>query len=144
MMTFSFISDCNNRHLHSTSNILSSGKADYSNSYTSSMPINPEHQLQYPLDQISRQHMTSHHRQPVYNYTWLVFKEERWQPFDPCNQFILEETLSVDGTFVDICDSLFPGVKRVRVFPRKNYLSYLGLKYRMSRVLQPDAWSWFT
>ncbi|KAI8338939.1 hypothetical protein BC941DRAFT_350299 [Chlamydoabsidia padenii] len=76
------------------------------------------------------------------NYTWLVFKEERWQPFDLANQNKLEQTLSMDGTFVDITDSLFPDVRKVRVFPRNSYLSYLGLKYRLSRVLQPDAWSW--
>ncbi|KAI9301461.1 hypothetical protein BJ944DRAFT_271473 [Cunninghamella echinulata] len=76
--------------------------------------------------------------QPKHNYTWLVFKEELWQPFDLENQFRLEQTLSLDGTFVDICDSHFPGVKRVRVFPKNNYLSYLGVKYRLSRLLQPD------
>ncbi|KAI8089410.1 uncharacterized protein BX664DRAFT_332960 [Halteromyces radiatus] len=83
------------------------------------------------------------HRPSLY-YTWLVFKDERWQPFDLINQTKLEQTLSVDGTFVDISDSLFPGVKRVRVFPRSNYLSYLGVKYRLSRVLQPDAWADFS
>ncbi|KAI8339119.1 hypothetical protein BC941DRAFT_422133 [Chlamydoabsidia padenii] len=89
------------------------------------------HHLQY-------QYQRSQHHQPT--YTWLVFKDEQWKPFDRENQIKLEQTLSVDGTFVDICDSLFTGVKRVRVFPRNNYLSYLGLKYRLSRVLQPDAW----
>ncbi|CAO3631802.1 unnamed protein product [Cunninghamella blakesleeana] len=73
-----------------------------------------------------------------HNYTWLVFKEEQWQPFDIGNQIRLEQTFSLDGTFVDICDSHFPGVKRVRVFPKNNYLSYLGVKYRLSRLLQPD------
>jgi hypothetical protein len=89
----------------------------------------------------TRYHLVLKHTEP--NYTWLVFKEERWQPFDPANQEKVEQTLSMEGTFVDIADPLFPGVKKVRVFPGSNYLSYLGLKYRISRVLQPDAWSWF-
>lgn len=73
-------------------------------------------------------------------FTWLVFLQEKWVPFDFQNQGRLEQTLSLGGTFVDIEDSHFPSVKRVRVFPRANYLSYLGIKYRLSRVLQPDAW----
>ncbi|ORZ15707.1 hypothetical protein BCR42DRAFT_415760 [Absidia repens] len=65
----------------------------------------------------------------------------KWVPFDANNQFKLEQTLNLGGTFVDIEDSNFPKVKRVRVFPKSNYLSYLGVKYRLSRVMQPDAWS---
>jgi hypothetical protein len=75
-----------------------------------------------------------------WNFTWLVFMNEKWVPFDIINQTRLEQTLTVDGTFVDIQDSHFPKVKRVRVFPRNNYLSYLGVKYRLSRVMQPDAY----
>jgi hypothetical protein len=69
-----------------------------------------------------------------------VFLEERWTPFDIDNQKKLEQTLSLGGTFVDITDTNFPHVKRVRVFPKSNYLSYLGVKYRLSRIMQPDAW----
>jgi hypothetical protein len=65
---------------------------------------------------------------------------EKWVPFDVINQVKLEQTLTVGGTFVDIVDSHFPDVKRVRVFPRNNYLSYLGVKYRLSRIMQPDAY----
>ncbi|KAI8334297.1 hypothetical protein BC941DRAFT_432613 [Chlamydoabsidia padenii] len=65
----------------------------------------------------------------------------KWVPFDANNQGKLEQTLHLGGTFVDIEDSNFPKVKRVRVFPKSNYLSYLGVKYRLSRVMQPDAWS---
>ncbi|KAI9265607.1 hypothetical protein BY458DRAFT_438059 [Sporodiniella umbellata] len=72
--------------------------------------------------------------------TWLVFKEEKWTPFNQLNQDKLEQTLSLGGTFVDISDSNFPHVKRVRVFPKNNYLSYLGVKYRLSRIMQPDAY----
>ncbi|KAI8882008.1 hypothetical protein K501DRAFT_286069 [Backusella circina FSU 941] len=75
-----------------------------------------------------------------WNITWLVFMNEKWVPFDVTNQVKLEQTLTVCGTFVDISDSHFPGVKRVRVFPRNYYLSYLGVKYRLSRVMQPDAY----
>lgn len=64
----------------------------------------------------------------------------KWVPFDADNQAKLEQTLNLGGTFVDIRDSHFPDVKRVRCFPKSNYLSYLGVKYRLSRVMQPDAW----
>ncbi|KAI8097078.1 uncharacterized protein BX664DRAFT_240350, partial [Halteromyces radiatus] len=74
-------------------------------------------------------------------FTWLVFMYAKWVPFDANNQGKLEQTLHLGGTFVDIEDSNFPKVKRVRVFPKSNYLSYLGVKYRLSRVMQPDAWS---
>ncbi|KAI9018752.1 hypothetical protein CLU79DRAFT_760227 [Phycomyces nitens] len=73
-------------------------------------------------------------------FTWLVFLDARWVPFNPINQHKLEQTLNVGGTFIDIHDSNFPNVRRVRVFPKANYLSYLGVKYRLSRVMQPDAW----
>ncbi|CAO3625264.1 unnamed protein product [Mucor fragilis] len=75
-----------------------------------------------------------------WNFTWLVFMNEKWVPFDILNQTKLEQTLTVGGTFVDISDSHFPDVKRVRVFPKSNYLSYLGVKYRLSRIMQPDAY----
>ncbi|KAI9321249.1 hypothetical protein BX666DRAFT_1900126 [Dichotomocladium elegans] len=73
-------------------------------------------------------------------FTWLVFLREKWVPFDDVNQFKLEQTLTLGGTFVDITDSHFKKVKRVRVFPKNYYLSYLGVKYRLSRIMQPDAW----
>ncbi|KAI7867005.1 hypothetical protein BDF14DRAFT_1709438, partial [Spinellus fusiger] len=82
---------------------------------------------------------TTRQRQTIY-FTWLVFMHASWVPFDASNQYKLEQTLSLGGTFVDVQDSHFPGVKRVRVFPKFNYLSYLGVKYRLSRVMQPDAW----
>ncbi|KAI8062786.1 uncharacterized protein B0P05DRAFT_452544, partial [Gilbertella persicaria] len=72
-----------------------------------------------------------------HNFTWLVFINAKWIPFASANQHKLEQTLGLGGTFVDIEDCLFPGVKRVRVFPKANYLSYLGVKYRLSRVMQP-------
>lgn len=76
----------------------------------------------------------------AWNFTWLVFMNEKWVPFDIINQTKLEQTLTVGGTFVDVTDSHFPNVKRVRVFPKNNYLSYLGVKYRLSRIMQPDAY----
>lgn len=83
---------------------------------------------------------SSSHSNNTWNFTWLVFMNEKWVPFDMVNQTKLEQTLTVGGTFVDITDSHFPAVKRVRVFPRNNYLSYLGVKYRLSRIMQPDAY----
>ncbi|ORZ05096.1 hypothetical protein BCR42DRAFT_428697 [Absidia repens] len=74
-------------------------------------------------------------------FTWLVFMYAKWVPFDGINQGKLEQSQQLGGTFVDIEDSNFPKVKRVRVFPKSNYLSYLGVKYRLSRVMQPDAWT---
>ncbi|KAJ8661933.1 hypothetical protein O0I10_002264 [Lichtheimia ornata] len=94
---------------------------------------------------------TTHHLPPatpartlsppsMYYFTWLVFLHEKWVPFDAANQSKLEQTLTLGGTFVDVSDTHFPKVKRVRVFPKNNYLSYLGVKYRLSRIMQPDAW----
>ncbi|KAI9280225.1 hypothetical protein BC943DRAFT_256524, partial [Umbelopsis sp. AD052] len=71
-------------------------------------------------------------------FTWLVFLLEKWIPFDAANQRKVEQTLNLGGTFVDIQDSHFPAVKRVRVFPKSNYLSYLGVKYRLSRIIETD------
>ncbi|CAO3631994.1 unnamed protein product [Cunninghamella blakesleeana] len=79
-------------------------------------------------------------RQKSRYYTWLVFQHSTWVPFDLKNQSKLEQTHNLGGTFVDIEDSHFPEVKRVRIFPKSNYLSYLGVKYRLSRLQEPDAW----
>ncbi|KAI8985433.1 hypothetical protein BDB01DRAFT_699750, partial [Pilobolus umbonatus] len=70
-------------------------------------------------------------------FTWLVYVERTWRPFAISNQHKLEQRLGENGTFVDIEDNLFPGVKRVRVFPKANYLSYLGVKYRLCTVMHP-------
>jgi hypothetical protein len=95
-------------------------------------PYHLEHALQQSMDYKS----VSVH-QTADNFTWLVFINAKWVPFASSNQHKLEQTLGLGGTFVDIEDRLFPGVKRVRVFPKANYLSYLGVKYRLSRVMQP-------
>jgi hypothetical protein len=95
-------------------------------------PYHLEHALQQSTDYKA----VSVH-QTVDNFTWLVFINAKWVPFASSNQHKLEQTLGLGGTFVDIQDRLFPGVKRVRVFPKANYLSYLGVKYRLSRVMQP-------
>ncbi|KAI8883272.1 hypothetical protein K501DRAFT_123586, partial [Backusella circina FSU 941] len=91
-----------------------------------------EHTLQQSTDY---KHVSVH--KISNNSTWLVFMGNKWIPFDSANQHKLEQTLGLGGTFVDIEDKLFPAVKRVRVFPKSNYLSYLGVKYRLSRVMQP-------
>ena len=92
-----------------------------------------QHSPDYTPPQVTRHQRTGY-------FTWLVFMEVKWVPFDANNQYKLEQTLNLGGTFVDIQDSHFPGVKRVRAFPKSNYISYLGVKYRLSRVMQPDAW----
>ncbi|KAI7850022.1 hypothetical protein BDC45DRAFT_519212 [Circinella umbellata] len=92
-----------------------------------------QHSSDYTPPQVTRHQRTGY-------FTWLVFMEVKWVPFDANNQYKLEQTLNLGGTFVDIQDSHFPGVKRVRAFPKSNYISYLGVKYRLSRVMQPDAW----
>ncbi|KAI9321240.1 hypothetical protein BX666DRAFT_1900039 [Dichotomocladium elegans] len=94
-----------------------------------------------PLSAITTSITSTTTQQPsMYYFTWLVFLKEKWVPFDAANQTKLEQTLTLGGTFVDVTDTHFPNVKRVRVFPRSNYLSYLGVKYRLSRIMQPDAW----
>lgn len=95
-------------------------------------PYHFEHVLQQSMDY---KNVSVH--QTANNFTWLVFIKAKWAPFASLNQHKLEQTLGLGGTFVDIQDNLFPDVKRVRVFPKANYLSYLGLKYRLSRVMHP-------
>ena len=72
--------------------------------------------------------------------TWLVFMNNKWIPFDTPNQYKLDYALGLQCTFVDIQDSHFPSVKKVRVFPKSNHLSYLGVKYRISIIMQTDVW----
>lgn len=126
---------------------LSAGSNGVKSSSSSSPFLNPSQNnnnnppQQLPLASSSSNVPTSLPSSPSQSYfTWLVFLNEKWVPFDPHNQTKLEQTLNLGGTFVDITDSHFPKVKRVRVFPKNNYLSYLGVKYRLSRVMQPDAW----
>ncbi|ORY99980.1 hypothetical protein BCR43DRAFT_484662 [Syncephalastrum racemosum] len=68
---------------------------------------------------------------------WLYFSNARWIPLDTHNHTKLERTLQLGGVFVDIQDSHFPDVQRIRVFPGADYLSYLGIRYRISRVFLP-------
>ncbi|CDH57352.1 hypothetical protein RO3G_06996 [Lichtheimia corymbifera JMRC:FSU:9682] len=102
-------------------------------------PYTFEHALQHSSD-YTPPHQVNRQQQRTGYFTWLVFMQVKWVPFDATNQTKLEQTLNLGGTFVDIEDSHFPGVKRVRAFPKSNYISYLGVKYRLSRVMQPDAW----
>lgn len=130
---------------------LSPSTSCSSDSTTSSSPSPRILQPPYTTASSKPNTSTTHHLPPVtpartlsppsmYYFTWLVFLHEKWVPFDAANQSKLEQTLTLGGTFVDISDTHFPKVKRVRVFPKNNYLSYLGVKYRLSRIMQPDAW----
>lgn len=70
-------------------------------------------------------------------HQWLFFRDSQWTPFDAPNQAKLFETLQMNGTFVDLKDSHFPGVAPLRVFPASNYVSYLGTRYKLSHILLP-------
>ena len=74
---------------------------------------------------------------PSFQAQWLFFSNSRWIPLDTQSHSKLERTLQLGGVFVDIQDSHFPDVQRIRVFPGADYLSYLGIRYRISRVLLP-------
>ncbi|KAI8142396.1 hypothetical protein BJV82DRAFT_614749 [Fennellomyces sp. T-0311] len=74
---------------------------------------------------------------PAFQAQWLFFSNSRWIPLDMQSHSKLERTLQLGGVFVDIEDSHFPDVQRIRVFPGADYLSYLGIRYRISRVLLP-------
>ncbi|KAI7847193.1 hypothetical protein BDC45DRAFT_526890 [Circinella umbellata] len=74
---------------------------------------------------------------PSFQAQWLFFSNSRWIPLDIQSHSKLERTLQLGGVFVDIQDSHFPDVPRIRVFPGADYLSYLGIRYRISRVLLP-------
>ncbi|KAI9485207.1 MAG: hypothetical protein EXX96DRAFT_544263 [Benjaminiella poitrasii] len=108
-------------------------------------PYQLEHALlQQPINYYKHDHVQSISPSvSTNNFTWLVFINFKWVPFASMNQYKLEQTLGLGGTFVDIEDRLFPGVKKVRVFPKSNYLSYLGVKYRLSRVMQPHQFNEF-
>lgn len=74
----------------------------------------------------------------IQNAQWLFFKDKMWIPLDIINHQKLEDTILSKGTFVDIHDSHFPQVRKVRVFLELDYLSYLGIRYKISKVLLPD------
>ncbi|ORY98399.1 hypothetical protein BCR42DRAFT_362822 [Absidia repens] len=68
--------------------------------------------------------------------TWLFFRDNQWVPFQNDNHYKIEQAFTFGGIYVDIKDSNFPQLKSIRVFPTRFYLSYLGMKYRLSCVIQ--------
>ncbi|KAI7859016.1 hypothetical protein BDC45DRAFT_565108 [Circinella umbellata] len=68
--------------------------------------------------------------------TWLFFRDNQWVPFQNENHFKIEQAFTMGGIYVDIKDNNFPQLKSIRVFPARFYLSYLGMKYRLSCVIQ--------
>ncbi|KAI8366632.1 uncharacterized protein BYT42DRAFT_587261 [Radiomyces spectabilis] len=68
--------------------------------------------------------------------TWLFFRENRWTPFQSDNHYKIEQVFTLGGIYVDIKDHNFPQLKSIRVFPTRFYLSYLGMKYRLSCIIQ--------
>ncbi|KAI8341805.1 hypothetical protein BC941DRAFT_414510 [Chlamydoabsidia padenii] len=77
-------------------------------------------------------------RSTNFHAQWLYFSQSRWIPLNSQNYAKLESTLQTGGVFMDISDTNFPLVKNVRVFPRSDYLSYMGVRYRICRILLPD------
>ncbi|KAI7901279.1 uncharacterized protein BX663DRAFT_438118 [Cokeromyces recurvatus] len=73
----------------------------------------------------------------MYEVNWLFFMNSLWIPFDYKNQIFLEDAFILKGTFVDLEDSHFPETRKVRVFPKQDYLCYLGVRYRLSRIMLP-------
>ncbi|KAG2189341.1 hypothetical protein INT44_004483 [Umbelopsis vinacea] len=68
--------------------------------------------------------------------TWLFFRDNKWMPFQSENHYKIEQAFTLGGIYVDIKDHNFPQLKSIRVFPTRFYLSYLGMKYRLSCVIQ--------
>ncbi|CAO3695054.1 unnamed protein product [Rhizopus microsporus] len=68
--------------------------------------------------------------------TWLFFRDNQWVPFQSNNHYKIEQAFTLGGIYVDIKDFNFPHLKSIRVFPTRMYLSYLGMKYRLSCVIQ--------
>ncbi|CAO3668524.1 unnamed protein product [Rhizopus stolonifer] len=68
--------------------------------------------------------------------TWLFFRDNQWVPFQYSNHLKIEQAFTLGGIYVDIKDFNFPHLKSIRVFPTRMYLSYLGMKYRLSCIIQ--------
>ncbi|KAI9016387.1 hypothetical protein CLU79DRAFT_763604 [Phycomyces nitens] len=84
----------------------------------------------------SDQETKSYPRDHGQEVTWLFFRENNWTPFESANHWKIEQAFTLGGIYVDIKDRNFPQLKTIRVFPTRFYLSYLGLKYRLSCVIQ--------
>ncbi|KAI9491096.1 hypothetical protein BDB00DRAFT_834492 [Zychaea mexicana] len=118
--------------------ISSSSMSSSSSSNGSAIAITGHHNLRSntssPSSKSSSSSSSSSH---AFQAQWLFFSNSRWIPLDTQSHSKLERTLQLGGVFVDIQDSHFPDVQRIRVFPGADYLSYLGIRYRISRVLLP-------
>ncbi|KAI9497906.1 hypothetical protein BDB00DRAFT_756003 [Zychaea mexicana] len=71
--------------------------------------------------------------------TWLFFRDNQWVPFQSENHFKIEQAFTMGGNWQYkhlVIDNNFPQLKSIRVFPARFYLSYLGMKYRLSCVIQ--------
>ncbi|KAI9305060.1 hypothetical protein BJ944DRAFT_265852 [Cunninghamella echinulata] len=79
----------------------------------------------------------SNRKSASFQVQWLYFNQSRWIPLNCKNYAKLESAIEMGGCFVDIKDSNFPSVDRVRVFPKLDYISYLGMKFRICRLLLP-------
>ncbi|ORX42519.1 hypothetical protein DM01DRAFT_1330087 [Hesseltinella vesiculosa] len=97
----------------------------------------------FPTDPATSTIVDSYDNQPsesISDYpqevTWLFFRDNQWVPFQNENHYKIEQAFTFGGIYVDIKDSNFPQLKSIRVFPTRFYLSYLGMKYRLSCVIQ--------
>ncbi|KAI8354558.1 hypothetical protein EDC96DRAFT_267584 [Choanephora cucurbitarum] len=110
----------------------------------SSVPY-PMHQNRLSFHQLTSPHamitepidppIESLHDHPQ-EITWLFFRDNKWIPFQSNNHYKIEQAFTLGGIYVDIKDLNFPHLKSIRVFPTRMYLSYLGMKYRLSCVIQ--------
>ncbi|KAI8340230.1 hypothetical protein BC941DRAFT_419855 [Chlamydoabsidia padenii] len=100
------------------------------------------HHLQYQSTNDTRDDdkNSNYPSEPMTDYpqevTWLFFRDNQWVPFQNDNHYKIEQAFTFGGIYVDIKDSNFPQLKSIRVFPTRFYLSYLGMKYRLSCVIQ--------
>ncbi|CAO3625244.1 unnamed protein product [Cunninghamella blakesleeana] len=113
-----------------------------SNDYQPIFQENHPHHSHHHQHQQHNEHTTtsSSSSQPLTDYpqevTWLFFRDNQWVPFQSDNHHKIEQAFTFGGIYVDIKDSNFPQLKSIRVFPTRFYLSYLGMKYRLSCVIQ--------
>ncbi|KAL0073945.1 hypothetical protein J3Q64DRAFT_1779832 [Phycomyces blakesleeanus] len=110
------------------------------------LPYNPVNEYSFPSmitqtlharhEESDESEIKSQPREHGQEVTWLFFRDNTWSPFESENHWKIEQAFTLGGIYVDIKDRHFPQLKTIRVFPTRFYLSYLGMKYRLSCVIQ--------